>query len=301
MFGRQGDTAGLTRKMGFKRWYQRLASSSSEVRDWTFMNYGFLDLDEVFEWPELDESDERNRLPIQLYHLLYSQPGLRGKSVLDIGSGRGGGASYAARYLEPASVIGVDYADKAVAFCREVHGGVANLEFFRGDAEMLPIEDATLDVVSNVEVSHCFASMESFLENVVRVLKPGGSFVYTDFRDVHMVDDWHAQLHGSGLELAWHLDITPNVGAAMDIEGKHAAVKEMNTTTLPDDMHQAFEGFAGLRGSAIFEGLQSRETIYHAFQFVKPGAKRRPTKKKTAKKKTAKKKTAKKKKAAGRG
>ena len=293
MIGRGGASGDLARKLNFKRWYQRLASTSDQVRDWTFMNYGFLDLDDTFEAPELDAADEHNRLPIQLYHLLLSQAGLRGKDLLDIGSGRGGGASYAARYLEPASVTGVDYASSAVEFCKQTHAAIEGLEYFRGDAEMLPFDDARFDVVSNIEVSHCFGSMPSFLTNVHRVLKPGGSFVYTDFRDVHEMAGWRQEMADSGLELVWEREITANVLAAMELESKHVMVREFSAKNIPEDMRHAFEMFAGLQGSPILTSLKGGNAFYWAFHLVKPAPKRRTKAKKKVSRKTKRSTTAK--------
>ena len=65
--------------------------------DWAFMNYGYAapaaDADTI---PRLQPADERDRLCIQLYLHAIDHADLRGKDVLEVGSGRGGGASYIA-------------------------------------------------------------------------------------------------------------------------------------------------------------------------------------------------------------
>jgi hypothetical protein len=56
----------------------------------------------------LDTTDEPNRFFIQLYHRTATQVDLTSKSVLEVSCGHGGGASYLARTLGPASYTGQD-------------------------------------------------------------------------------------------------------------------------------------------------------------------------------------------------
>ena len=55
----------------------------------------------------------------------------------------------------------------------------------QGDAQNLPLEDKTYDVVLNVESSHRYPDFKSFLSEVSRLLKPDGYFLFTDFRFHH--------------------------------------------------------------------------------------------------------------------
>ena len=93
--------------------------------------------------------------------------------------GRGGGCAYLARYRQPAAVLGIDISPRAIAFCRRIHL-VPGLSFRPGDAEALPCPAEAFDVVLNVESSHCYGSMPTFLNEVFRVLVPGGYFLWAD-------------------------------------------------------------------------------------------------------------------------
>ena len=66
--------------------YQRMARSQTNS-EFSFMNYGFKDDDEI----ELSENDEPDRLFIQLYHMNIRGIEIKGREVLEVGSGRGGG------------------------------------------------------------------------------------------------------------------------------------------------------------------------------------------------------------------
>ena len=251
---------GPIRQAFWKRWYEFLARSYRED-DWIFMNYGYAPDGEARAL-SLDPQDEPDRWCIQLYHFVATLADLSGKEVLEVGSGRGGGASYVARYLGPASVTGVDFSANAVEFCRKRHR-VKGLTFKEGMAEALPFGDASFDIVLNVESSHCYGSMESFLREVRRVLRSSGLFLYADLRGGESLPSWLTQLKTSGLQVISELDITPNVLAALerDSDRKAALIHKL----IPGWLLASFSDFAGTRGSAIYEGFRSRRYVYRAF------------------------------------
>ena len=86
-----------------------------------FMNYGWADLYPEAEKILLNDNDEKNRYCIQLYHRVCGTVDFKDKDVLEVGSGRGGGASYIMRYLLPKSMTGVDIAANAIHFCKITH------------------------------------------------------------------------------------------------------------------------------------------------------------------------------------
>jgi ubiquinone/menaquinone biosynthesis C-methylase UbiE len=97
--------------------------------------------------------------------------------VLDIGCGAGFDTLIAARQVGPAGrVISVDMTpamlEKARAGAREA--GLSNIDFREGLAEALPADDASVDVViSNGVINLCPDKMTA-MQEVYRVLKPGG-------------------------------------------------------------------------------------------------------------------------------
>src|SRR3546814_7009494 len=101
---------------------------------------------------DLLPGDEPDRYSIQLYHQTAAALDWTGLDGLEVGCGRGGGASYVARYLKPRSLVGLDIADRAIEFCRRRHAA-PGLSFVSGDAQKLPFPDESFDVVLNVESS----------------------------------------------------------------------------------------------------------------------------------------------------
>jgi SAM-dependent methyltransferase len=257
------------RKFTRKGMYQVLARSYQGA-DWTFMNYGYAPLPQG-EQPEklpLDEDDEPNRYSIQLYHHVARAAPLKGKDVLEVGSGRGGGANYVHSYLEAATMIGLDFSSQAVDFCQRTHCA-EGLSFVAGDAERLPFADERFDAVINVESAHCYASPEDFMAEVKRVLRPGGHFLCADFRVKEQVGELYRQLEHSGLTLVEDEDITANVVMARDLD--HDERTTFIRQRAPQWLVKTLGEFGGVKGSRIYSQFRTREVVYKRFALRKPG------------------------------
>jgi len=253
---------------GFKKnlWralYDYLARSQRSD-DWTFMNYGYATGEA--NTLTLDPSDEPDRHYIQLYHHVTSAVNLERHTIVEVGSGRGGGASFVKRYLRPKRMIGLDLSKNAVALCRKRHS-VEGLEFQLGDAENLPLDNSSVDAVINVESSHCYPAFEKFVAEVQRVLRPGGHFLYADFRDRENVDGWRKSLQQSGLSLLRETDVTGNVLLALDRdnERKVALIEHI----VPKPLRPSFNDFAAMRGTTVYEGFRTGRLVYMSFALRK--------------------------------
>jgi ubiquinone/menaquinone biosynthesis C-methylase UbiE len=252
------------RKSSRRQMYQLMAYGYQK-RDWTFMNYGYVPDNETARLV-LHADDEINRYCIQLYHYIASAVNLHGLKLLEVGSGRGGGADYIKRYMDPASVVGVDYSDNAVNLCQQ-HYFVEGLSFVPGDAENLPFNDQSFDIVLNVESSHCYGSMSDFLTQVKRVLKPGGYFMFADFRNLDQLDELEEQLDRIGMRRITHENITPNVIKALDAD--HGRRFDHIQRGVPKMLHKLLREFAGNKDTWIYKGFQTGDIIYQNFLLQK--------------------------------
>jgi ubiquinone/menaquinone biosynthesis C-methylase UbiE len=222
------------------------------------LNYGYFPSDPKTEKLELDEADEPNRVHIQLYHHVASTVNLKDLDVLEVSCGRGGGSYYIKHYLKPKTMVGVDFCKKGLAFCNE-HYSAEGLSFKAGDAESLPFEDNSFDVVINVESSHCYGSMDAFLMQVRRVLRQGGYLLFADFREKYRIDMLHQQLRGSGMTLIKEENITPNVLEAMKLENKK---KMACLSTISKLWLRTSEQFIGVEDSSVYKGFREGSMIY---------------------------------------
>ena len=254
---------GRTRNWMWKWWYQRLAKAHGRS-DFRFMNYGFID----DEGPELDEEDEVYRLFIQLYHQNIRDVDLSNKDVLEVGSGRGGGASWIAKYAKPKSLVAVDFSKSAVELANKWYASQKNLSFKEENAESLSMSDSIFDVVYNVESSHCYGNMEKFVNEVYRVLKPGGFFCWTDFRDKPTIKSVNSFFEGAKLKIISKKDITKEVLRALDDinDAKTKAIGEK----VPRTMRKSFETFAGVEGTPVYEAFKAGTLHYYRYLLKKP-------------------------------
>lgn len=247
------------RRWAWKRWYQHLAGYP--VADWSFMNYGFESVEKTSPL-KLDPTDEDDRYCIQLYHHVATAIDLADQDVLEVGSGRGGGALFVKRYLQPRTMTGVDFSPKAVTFCQQQHD-VDGLSFVQGDAEDLPFQDASFDAVMNVESSHCYGSVPTFLQQVSRVLRTGGHFLLTDFRTVDDIEVLEQQLSQSGLTLVSETTITPNVLQALNADSERK--QKLIGRNIRGWLSRTFQQFAGLKGSKVYDCFQDGTFVYKSY------------------------------------
>lgn len=134
-----------------------------------------------------------------------------GKTILEVGVGAGTDHLQWAR--AGAVCHGVDLTDAAIETTRTrlAHYGFTS-DLRRVDAEVLPFEDATFDVVYSWGVIHHSEHPELILEEIRRVLRPGGKFIGMLYgrRSILAAKIWirHALLKGRPLrslsDVLWH-------------------------------------------------------------------------------------------------
>jgi SAM-dependent methyltransferase len=100
-----------------------------------------------------------------------------GEQVLDVGCGTGGGVrALAKRFPQVRRVVGVDISHTMIEEARARTAAVSNarLEFHVADAHQLPFADDSFDAVYSLRVFEIIADPRRALEEIVRVLRPGG-------------------------------------------------------------------------------------------------------------------------------
>lgn len=255
---------GWVRKAIWRIWYPFL---TRRLRGETvfFLNYAFEE--EPPMGIALSPAEEPNRACVQLYHHVASQVSLDGKDVLEVSCGHGGGAAYSTRTFRPRRYTALDLNPAAIQFCQE-HHRMDGLVFQQGDAEHLPFEANTFDVVVNVEASHCYPNFPRFLEEVARVLRPGGHFLYADFRFAESRAGWEEALAKCPLQMRRTRVINAEVLRGMDRNSAHSM--ELIARHLPKLLHGLGRDFAGVKGSRIYNALVSGELTYRSYCLAKP-------------------------------
>jgi len=127
------------------------------------------------DWDDLQQSFFSERVRIRAFQVAAIEPG---KTAADVGAGTGfitGGL-----LDQGLRVISIDQSLKMLDALRGKFPSAESLDCRVGDAEQLPIEDASVD--------YCFANMclhhvdhpERAIVEMTRILKPGGKAIITD-------------------------------------------------------------------------------------------------------------------------
>lgn len=104
------------------------------------------------------------------------------KSDLALDAATGGGHTANALASLVKRVTALDLTPEMLASAEKfiTGNGHTNVEFVEGDAENMPFEDETFDIVTCRIAPHHFPNITEFIKEVSRVLKPGGRFLLND-------------------------------------------------------------------------------------------------------------------------
>ena len=99
-------------------------------------------------------------------------------TMLDIGCGGGATLQRLLKRSSSAKVYGIDISEESVAKARKVNASVLDKQVFvcQGSADSLPYDDGVFDLVTAVETVYFWPNLPHCLQEVKRVLKPGGQF-----------------------------------------------------------------------------------------------------------------------------
>lgn len=248
-------------KLFEKAWYNYFIKEDTDLEH-LFINYGYAENDS-FSSSSIELPAERHRYRVQLYHHIAEAIKMTDKAVLEVGCGCGGGAAYLTSHFRLASMKGIDHSENAIKFCSRYHAAIPNLSFVYGEAEELPFNHGSFDVVVNVESSHCYNKIDRFFSEVERVLHPDGYFLFTDFRFEADMSVLHQQLHNTNLELVQEENITPNIIRALDLD--HDRKVEWIKNRVPRGiLSKSYHTFIATKDSTTYEAF-TNGTLHYFF------------------------------------
>ena len=227
-----------------------------------FLNFGYVPNDNpqraIVRLP--DKRVNRNTIRLVL-ELVGDAPLRPTDRVLDVGCGRGGTISVLREFFQVGPVVGLDLSSVAIASNR------ARLQderttFIEGDAEALPFEDDSFDVVTNVESSHAYPNCGDFYEGVARVLRPDGLFLYTDMLAREHLAKREQKLAELGFVCERRQDITANVLLSCD----ETARVNLRTFSSQND-RSLLERFLGAPNSDFYNAMKQGDQRYMLYRY----------------------------------
>lgn len=170
-----------------------------ESTDIDFMNHGYYPPHPITKKTNIIFKNQ-----FSLYLSLFDNLKIENKNILEIGCGRGGGIKNLNKYYNFKEVHACDLNKKNIEYCNKDN---SNIKFKISDAENLDYKNNLFDIVINVESSHCYENPELFFNEVKRVLKPDGIFLYTDVgKTIRYFNNFHNLFKN-----IYRTDITENV------------------------------------------------------------------------------------------
>ena len=148
---------------------------------------------------------------------------------------------------------------KAIKFCKNHYPEISNT-FLQANAQSLPFSDSSYDVVINIESSHRYARPKLFFNEVFRVLKPAGHFLFADFRNDTELEELQSQLNNTQFQLKKKQDITSNVVEALKLitHDREILIKKL----LPAFLQSLGKNFSATVGSPTYNKFLMRKFVY---------------------------------------
>lgn len=130
------------------------------------------------------------------------------KQIIEIGCGRGGNIYYINSFFKPQLVVGIDLCIENLSFCNKKK--LPNTTFYVADAERIPFASESFDIAVNIESSIHYPSIMEFFNNIYRILKKGGYFLYTDILSIQKFELLRKGFIELGFEIIRDQNITSN-------------------------------------------------------------------------------------------
>lgn len=238
--------------------------------DLLFLNHGYAPVEGNPKTIDLTADEEKDRYSIQLYHQLADTVDWAGKDALEVSSGRGGGTDSVMRAFQPRALVGLDIAKASTDFCNK-HYSTPGLSFITGDAQNMPFEDASFDIIFTVESSLNYPDFDAFLTETLRVLRPGGHLLITDYRRASKAARVEKSLRNCGLEVLNFEHITPQIIRGLELSEDRKL--DVINKYAPRILRPLIGRFARVSGEEVseLELFSTGKKVYFKSVLKKPG------------------------------
>jgi ubiquinone/menaquinone biosynthesis C-methylase UbiE len=156
--------------------------------------------DYIKYWKGRDYEDRAEKLALsKLFKLIRSR-----ENIIDIGGGFGRHAVLYAPEFE--NCVIAEPSEKLLKEAQERLSNFTNIEYVRAFGQSLPFENNKFDVALLIRVIHHIQKPEEVLNEVYRILKPGGYFIIEVANKIHFLARLRAYLRR---DFRFVTDLTP--------------------------------------------------------------------------------------------
>lgn len=128
------------------------------------------------ERPSFEDS---NNVTVQRCFFAYefAEPYITGKNVADVGCANGYGTVHLANFTN--QITGLDYSQETINQNIKTYADKPNMKFIQCKVPPIALENESVDVVTAFQFIEHIQDQLGFIQDVKRVLKPGGIFICT--------------------------------------------------------------------------------------------------------------------------
>lgn len=105
------------------------------------------------------------------HHLKEFFPGIKGKSLLDIGCADGTTTRQLQKIIPKVKIVGIDYYKSAIQYAKTKK---SKIKFVHGDVHNFPFGENSFDIVTAIETLEHLENPKTALKEIYRILRPKG-------------------------------------------------------------------------------------------------------------------------------
>jgi SAM-dependent methyltransferase len=208
--------------------------------------------------------------------------------ALDIATGSGHTALALAPHVK--SAVGIDITAEMLREAERLKAerSVSNVSFRPGDVHNLPFADGRFQIVTCRRAAHHFSNIRRALEEIRRVLSPGGRVVIDDrsvpeddFADrcMNLLDVWHDESHVREYRPTEWRSMLQDAGFGVEVVEtytRHRPITALTANVSEENARKIHDTLAGLTAAQreIFNVTEKDGLLHHNHWFVMVSATR---------------------------
>lgn len=200
---------------------------------------------------------------ILLYCKLLQNLPVKAKSILEVGSGYGGGGFLLHKHYNVPNVVGIDVNKNSVKYSnyKFKQDGLRYLNYSSEDFNYF---NSTFDTIISLESSIHFMNINNFFANVYKVLNNDGIFIYADFFKSSEIINIEEGIKNNKFNITFKEDISQGVIESIESMPETSGIQKILEKIILGNNDSNFTN-----GSFLYKKLKSGELSYIIYNCIK--------------------------------